>query len=410
MKTRVALIVVPLVLLALALTWGFVLMWHLFFFSILMLLLSYLWARLGIHGIAGEVKKSAEHCQVGEWFGEEVTVFNRSKMPKILVTVQENTYMPGHPNVAAFSLSPNSTYRWQGKVHCQHRGRYNIGSFTATASDPFGLFSFHRTFGEPWSVLVYPATLDLPLFQPLSSNQLGYGPSRWLSNELGTDAAHVREYTIGDNLKRIHWPSTAHTGKLMVKEFDAERSNYASKDIWIIPDMHQASQLGDGDETTEECCITIAASLAKKYINSGDQIGLIASGDQPYLFQLKRGEPRLLEMLEALALMKAAGEVPIDQLISGEIERFGASSAIIVITPSTDGQTFASLRRLKERGATVVVIFLDPVSFGGTVSAVRAARSLISIGVQVYIIRRGEDLTRALDSQAVVPYLRYIMP
>ncbi len=410
MRKRAVFITVPLVLLVLALTLGFVLLWRLFSVSVLMLLVSYLWARLGIHGIAGEVKKSSRCCQVGEWFGEEVTVFNRSRIPKLLLKVQENASMPGHSGVAAFNLSPNSSHCWQSKIYCQRRGRYSIGSFTVTAIDPFGFFSFHRSFGEPQNVLVYPATLELPLFQPLSSDKLGYGPSRWLASEVGSNAARVREYAGGDTLKRIHWRSTAHTGKLMVKEFDAEHSDYVSNDIWIIPDMHQASQLGNGDESTEEYGITIAASLIKKHIDSGKRVGLTASGDLPYLFQLETGEQHLRQMLEALALMKAAGEVSIGRLISEEMERFRASSAVFVITPSVSEQAFASFRHLKERGATVVVILLDPFSFGGTVSAARAARNFISIGIQVYIIRRGEDLTRALNSQAVIPHLRYIVP
>ncbi len=408
MKIRVVIIIVPLVILAVALAAGSVLMLRLFSLSVLVLLLSYLWALLGIRGITGQVKKSSERCQVGEWFSEEITVLSNSKIPKLLVKVQENTDLPGHHNMAAFNLSPRSSYCWQTEVYCQRRGQYSLGTLTATVSDPFSFFSSRRNFGEPQNLLVYPATLELPFFQPLSRNEPGQGPSRWLVSELGPDAARVREYTNGDTLNRIHWHSTAHTGKLMVKEFDADRSNYASKNVWIIPDMHQASQLGDGDEGTEEYCITIAASLIKKYIDSGKQVGLIASGDRPYLFPPETGNQHLWHILETLALMKATGEVPIDQLLSHEIERFGINSVIIVITPSTNERMVAPLRQLKSRGAPVIVILLDSVSFGGTVSSVNFSSSIISSGLQVYVIGHGEELARALDSRAFIPRMRYI--
>ena len=398
MKNRIVTIIVILVLLVLALTSGFVLVWRLFFLSVLVLVVSYLWAYLGIRGITGEVNKSAEYCQVGEWFAEEVTVFNKSKLPKLLVKVQENASMPAHHNMAAFNLSPNSSYCWQSKIYCRRRGRYSLGTFTATVADPFGLFSLCCNFGEPKSILVYPTTLELPLFQPLTSNERGHGPSYWLASEVGPSAARVREYTTGDTFKRIHWRSVAHTGRLMVKEFDADRSDYAFKDIWIIPDMHEASQLGNGEETTEEYCITIAASLVKKYIDSGEQVGLIASGDQHYLFQPERTVQHLWNMLEALALMKATGEVPIYQLISEQIGHIGSSSAIIVITPSTSERTFSYFRHLKDCGVMVIVILLDCASFSGAVNIERVDRSLISSDVQVYIIRRGDDLVKALCS------------
>lgn len=406
MKNRVILIFVLFVILALALSIGSVLMLRLFFVSALVLLLSYLWSLLGIRGITGRVKKLSERCQVGEWFGEEITILNSSKIPKLLIKVEQNTDLPGHHSAAAFNLPPKGSHRWQTEVYCRRRGQYSLDGLTVTVTDPFGLFSLRRNFGEPQNIVVYPATLDLPFFQPISSNEPGPGPSRWLVSEIGPNAARVREYANGDTLNRIHWHSTAHTGKLMVKEFDADRSNYVFKNIWIVLDMHQASQVDD--DGTEERCVTIAASMIKKYIDSGKQVGLIAVGDQPYIFLPQTGEQRLWEMLEALALMKATGEMPIEQLISHEIERFGINSLVIVITPAASERMAAPLRQVKNRGAPVIVMLVDSASFGGTVSTESATSSLVSNGFQVYVIRHGEELARALDSRVLIPQVRYI--
>jgi len=257
--------------------------------------------------------------------------------------------------------------------------------------------------GEPQNIIVYPATLELPSFQPPSHHEPGPGSSRWLVGEIGPNAARVREYTSGDTLNRIHWRSTAHTGKLMVTEFDADRSDYATKSTWIVLDMHQDSQLGDGNESTEEYGITVAASLIKKYVDSGQHIGLIASGDRPYLFPPETGSQHLWHVLEALALMKATGEVPVEQLVSQEVDRLGTDSIVIVITPAANEQLVASLRQAKSRGAPVIVVLLDSVSFGGTVSAASTTSKLVSSGIQVYVVRRGEKLAQALDSRALIP-------
>ena len=405
MKIRVIIITILLVILAVALTGGSVLILRLFSLSVLVLLLGYLWTRLGIRGIAGQFRKSSERCQVGEWFDEEITVFNQSMGPKLLVEVRENTDLPGHRNMAAFNLSPGGSHCWRTQVYCRRRGQYSLGSLTATITDPFGFFSLRRNFGEPQNILVYPATLELPAFQPLSHIEPGHSPDRWLVSEIGPNAARVREYTYGDTHSRIHWHSTAHTGKLMVKEFDADRSSYVAKNVWIILDMHQIPQLGDGDEGTEEHCVTIAASLIRKYIDDDKQVGLMVSGDQPYLLPPQMGSQHLWHMLEALALMKATGEVPIEQLISHEIEQFGVNSVVIVITPSTSERLAASLRRVQNRGAAVVAVLLDPVSFAGTVSAEINNSSLILNGFQVYHVRHGEELARALDSRTLIRHM-----
>ena len=394
-------------ILVLALASSFILLWRLFFLSVLVLLFGYLWTRLGIRGITAHIEKPAERCQVGKWLDEEITLFNRSRLPKLFVRVQENSNLPGHHNMAVLNLAARSSQSWRTRVTCQRRGRYRLGELTVTVSDPFGLFSRRRHLGEPQSILVYPATLELPLFQPLFRSEPGYGPSRWLVSETSTDAARVREYTHSDSFNRIHWHSTAHTGKLMVKVFDPDRTTYASKDIWIILDMYQAAHPGGDESAMEECAVTIAASLLKKYIDSDKQVGLITSGDQPYLSPPQAGNQHLWQILEALAMVRTSGEVPLDQLIQREAEHFVTNPVIIVITPSTNEAAMASLRRLRNRGALVIAILLDPASFGEPGSAANTANSLITGGLQVYVVRQGEELARALDSRVLSPHLRH---
>ena len=403
MKGKIVLIVVtPLIILAVALAIGSVLILRLFSVAVLTLLLSYLWVRVGIRGITSQITRDAERCQAGEHFNEEIMVFSSSRIPKFLVKMEENTTLPGHHNGAVFNLSAKGSYFWQAKAYCPRRGQYTLGPLTATVTDPFGFFSMHRNTGEPEDIIVYPATPELPFFQLPSHHEPGPGSSRWLVGEIGPNAARVREYANGDTPNRIHWRSTAHTGKLMVKEFDADRSDYATKYTWIVLDMHQDSKLGNGDESTEEYGITIAASLIKKYVDSGQHIGLIASGDQPYLFPPETGSQHLRHMLEALARMKATGEVPVERLISQEIERFGINSVIIVVTSAANERMAAFLRQARKRGALVIVISLDAASFGGTVRGINATSSLVSGGFQVYLIKKGDELPKALDSRTLI--------
>jgi uncharacterized protein (DUF58 family) len=408
MKIRPIIIIIPLLILVLALVGGSILIWRLFFFILLVFLLSYLWAFLNLRGIEVQVEKSSEHFKVGEWFDEEVTVLNRSRLPKFKVTIEEVTNLPGqHNNIFSLDLPPRSTHRWQSKFHCQHRGRYKLGSFKITASDPFGFFNIRRNIGNDHSIIVYPATLELPLFQPESYNMPDYGPSSWLQREVAPDVARVREYANGDTLNHIHWHSTAHTGKLMVKVFDAEHLKYSIKNIWLILNMHQAIQSGSGNETTEEYSITIASSLMKKYIDSGKQVGLITSGSQDYLFTPDTGDEHLQKVLEALALIKATGNLPIDELISDKTELFKSDSAIIIISPSADDRITEVARYLEKRDTMVIVILLDSASFGKPVSTASMPKRLISSGVSIYYVKSGQNLARALDSRTSSSSLRF---
>ncbi|MDP3878855.1 MAG: DUF58 domain-containing protein [Dehalococcoidales bacterium] len=405
---RIILVVLLILLLALALAGGLTLVTRFWLLSVTVLLISYLWVRLGTGGLEAEVGQLPDFCQVGEGFDEEITVTNKGKLPKLSLRVEEDSSLPGHSNSAVFNLSPGSSYRWKNHTHYQRRGQHYLGSVTATVTDPFGLFSRQRKLGEPQSILVYPATLELPLFESSPINVSGYNTGYQSFSQLSPNASSVREYNTGDSLNHIHWQSTAHTSRLMVKVFDSDHLHSGSERVWIILDMQEAPHLGEDEGSTEEYGVTIAASLLKKYSDSGMQVGLVASGDRHYLFPPERGEEHLWHMIEALALMKATGKTPVDRLVSDEIEYLKGTSTVIIITPSDSERVVATMQQLKNRGNLAVAILLEPTSFGGNANPVNIARNLNGRGIQVYTVRKGDDLARALDNRFSSPHIRYI--
>jgi uncharacterized protein (DUF58 family) len=391
--------IVPLVTLALAVAGGYTWLWRLFILLTVILVLSYIWSRLGARAIEGHVKKTSDRSQVGESLEEEFTVSNRSRVLSPLIEARENTDLPGYRNTVAFSLSAHDSHRWRTLAGCRRRGMYTVGGLSVRISDPLGLFPVEKYLGGQHEVIVYPRTLELPFFQALPRQEPGQSPRRWMASEAGPSAARVRDYTSGDSLHHIHWHTTAHTGRLMVREFEPDRSSYNFKSIWLVPDMHRASRLGKGDATTEEYTITIAASLAKKYISNGKQVGLLAAGDRSYISLPKAGDAHLRQILQSLALMKAEGEIPVNTLLASQAERFESGAAMVVIMPAVNREVAEPLRRLMNYGVIVTVILLDTFSFGGPAGAESLARNLVANGLYVHLMRHGSEISRALDSR-----------
>jgi uncharacterized protein (DUF58 family) len=235
----------------------------------------------------------------------------------------------------------------------------------------------------------------------------GQNLRRWFASESGPNASRVREYVSGDSLRRIHWQTTAHIGRLVVKEFDPDRSHFAFKEIWLVIDMAGATRLGEGDETTEEYGITIAASLAKKYTDTAKRVGLIASGDRSYICLAGTGYSQMQKILRSLAMMKAAGRMPIDRLLAFQADRFDTGSVVVVIMPSDNRPIAATLRHAINRGVTVIAVLLDSLSFGGKSTAADTARGLTAAGFHVHVVRRGQDIPAALDSRWLSPFVPY---
>jgi uncharacterized protein (DUF58 family) len=408
MKHQWLFILIPLIILVLALAGGFTLLWHFFIFLVVLLLLMRMWSRWSVRGITVQVKKTAGGRYIGDSLEEEFTVTNNSRVSVSLVEVQEDTDLPGYQNQASFNLAAHGSHQWLTRHHFKRRGQYRVGVLDVKVTDPLGLFATREHLGDLQYVTIYPTALELPYFQVIPRQEPGQNLRRWFASESGPSASRVREYVSGDSLRHIHWQTTAHTGQLVVKEFDPDRSRFAFKEIWLVADMAAATRAGEGDWTTEEYSITIAASLARKYIENEKRVGLIASGEVPYLCLTGTGNRQMQHILRALALMKADGKVPLDDLLTFQAERFAAGAVMTVIMPSDNGNIAMTLRHIVNRGATVIVVVLDSLSFGGRSAATDVVRSLTAAGCHVYVVRCGQDIPVALDSRWLSPLAPYV--
>ena len=101
----------------------------------------------------------------------------------------------------------------------------------------------------------------------------------------------------------------------------------------------------------------------------------------------------------------STSNLSLDALLASQEERFEPGAAIIVITPS--GNIQVPLRRVANRSTTVNAVLLDGFSFGGKVKAAETARGLIASGIHVYLVRRGAEIVRALDTRYILSPLPY---
>ena len=344
----------------------------------------------------------------GASIDRELTVANRGRMPRFLLRAEEKSDIPGYRNAALLKVGGESTQAWRSAMQLPVRGRFNVGSIDVTAQDPFGLFGRTIRLGTPSQITVFPKVLDLPLFRTSFSSLMDFGQggsSRRIS-QISPSASSVREMASGDSQEHIHWRSTAHVGKLMVKVFDSERSSDNSKNVWILLDMERGSHQGSGAESTEEYAVTVAASLAKKYLDDGMRVGMVSSAEKDYRIAPGDSSTHFTKLLEALTFVSAKGTTPVDKLVQ-QIEQPGDASSIVLITPSSSESVMNGLRLLRAYSHPVAAVLVDSSSFGGADDPSYLAQSLAAIGAQVYVVRKGDNISRALDSRGAIWNSRY---
>ena len=240
---------------------------------------------------------------------------------------------------------------------------------------------------------MYPQTHDIPSFAIPSAYLSGESSARRRSHDLTPHAASVREYAFGDSISRIHWNSTARLGKLMSKEFDLGLSS----DVWLLVDLHRDVQAGDLDESTDEYAVSIAASLAGKYLDAQLPAGLVAYGDQRYMLQAETGAGQFDRIMEFLAMSKAEGDTSLEQLLPMEEQLWGYHSALVVITSSHHLEWVSALKELTRRRVRIAVILLDGQSFGGMFDTMSVIPELYDVGISPYVVRQGDSIPVALS-------------
>jgi uncharacterized protein (DUF58 family) len=399
MKKYIIFFILPLIIGIIASATGFSLVWRLFILSILAPAVSYWWSFSNIRGIRCDPRSLPYVIHVGDVLDTSLRIININKLPKLLLKVRENTDLPGYSRVTAVNIPSRGASTVPSKIICNRRGLFTIGSYTISTSDPFSLFPQSKDFGEPQKILVYPNAVELPFFDPLTYVNLGYGSGRWLESQISPNVATIREYVSGDSLRRIHWQTTAHSSKLMVKVFDPDRSHSQAKTIWIVLDMSQSSRTGSGLQSTEEYGVTIAASLIKKFIDDGWPVGFMAAADKSYIFPMDTGSTHLESINASLAIMTAKGTKPVDQLVTSESSRLGTNTMLIIITPSWNEKLAATFSQVKTLQGVAVAILLDPQSFEDSGQQSVIPRSLLLNEIQTYIVRKGDNLATNLDSR-----------
>ncbi len=335
--------------------------------------------------------------QVGQEAEELIEVANRSLLPKLWVELEDPSDLPGHSSRRAVVIPGRGLRSWVVQTQLQRRGLYDWGPLRVRGGDPFGIYYTERSYGVRQQILVYPRVVDLPRFQTPPASLPGEGRFRRRTHYITPNASGIRDWVPGDPLSRIHWRSTAHTGELMVKTFELDPTS----DIWVIADLEGSIQAGEGDESTEEYIVTVAASVAQRYIASNRSVGLIAFGEEYVVVEAERGQQQLMRILESLAVAKASGEAPLGNLLLEEQRRFGRHTTLVLVTASTDSSWLSPVQALVQRGVRAAVVLIDPSTFGGEGSPLVLYGELTASDILTYVVAQGDDLSFALSSTAV---------
>jgi uncharacterized protein (DUF58 family) len=249
-----------------------------------------LFARWSRQHITVRRRLSANRVAPGQRITVQLEVENRSAASTSFLLVEDRlpASLSRPARLVITGLPGRNSQRVSYTFTCRSRGRYELGPAYLDVSDPFALSRIRVEFPERDQLVVFPEV------EPLSSGvaaPYGSGAGQSTTRHLfrtGEEFYTMREYQVGDDLRRIHWPSVARRGKLMIRQDESARRSSAT----LFLDTRVAS-FGSSGTPAFEKAVSVAASVAVLLARSGFALRLATAQSPPVLLS----EEGLLEVL-----------------------------------------------------------------------------------------------------------------
>jgi uncharacterized protein (DUF58 family) len=351
--------------------------------------LSLFWALQMARRVEGRRQLQYAAMQVGDELEELISLRNQSFLPALWVEFVDRSNLPGYTVSSVRAVDGLAEMRWRAHTICTLRGVYTLGPWELRLGEPFGLFQVSQIYLDPQQILVYPPLAPLP--GEMLPHRGVMGDHRPLNQPVSADTADsmaVRTYTAGDPLHKIHWRTTARRGEPYVKVFEPE----AASRIWLVPDLDARVQLGEGEDSTEETTVLLAASMAARLLQDRLAVGMYAGQGDAALVLPQRGQAHLWALLERLAPLHSHEENPISAVLGRLQPLISPRDLLVVITPSTDPSWPDALQQaVRARGmGSAEAILLDAQSFGGSGSSDGLLALLAARGFQARLVKKGQ--------------------
>ncbi|HVM34276.1 MAG TPA: DUF58 domain-containing protein [Actinomycetota bacterium] len=281
----------------------------------------------------------------------------RRALPLLLLDDRLPLDLAGHARFALSGVEAGGARTATYEVRPPRRGRFLIGPLGVSYLDPFGLAGTTTLLTDTDELLVHPRIERLTLPRDLGSQRsISMSALRQLSGARGEDFYTMREYSQGDDLRRIHWPSTAKRGKPMIRQ---EETPWHTRATILLDDRARPGEAFK-ESVAFERAVEAAASFCDLYHRSGYTYRLVGA-HHPGVAS-GRGTDHFQRCLDALATLSPtdearAGDALLARLAELELGAGAEGTLVVVSTDLSPDAAGAVSRCLRRFGAAVALLY-----------------------------------------------------
>jgi uncharacterized protein (DUF58 family) len=303
------------------------------------------------------------------------------------------------PRFAVHSLAGSWRRTIRYTLRGRARGRYQVGPMLVRACDPFGTAVSDHRFATSTQVMVVPRSWPLSGF----ARAAGTGRSgETTPQQIGAQAQDdvlVREYRQGDDLRRVHWRSTAHQGDLMVRREEQAWDPAAT----VLLDSRADRHAGVGPDSSFEWAVSAAASVCSHMLGNGFRVRLADATGLTMTsldVDLAAAQERSLQILTDQRMGDQQDLVDAARACAGQ----GGGETVVAILGRLDEADVLALDAARLGSPEALALVLDPDSFTarrfrGTPEQAdrheRAIEKLHAHGWRVVAVHGGDSVPQA---------------
>ncbi len=352
--------------------------------------------------VANRRSLDPKQAVAGDSVTVNLTITNRARLPTGALMLEDKlpTRMTGRARFVLDSLAGHQAGTVSYRLPALGRGLYRVGPLSIRLADPFHMIDLTRSFTATDEFVVTPRVDTLTSRELPRSDDVGDSAGSHSVGSHGADDASTREYRIGDDLRKIHWRSSARTGQLMVRQEERPWRSSATVVLDLRADAHDLSpsSLGPPDpdpriDSSLEWAVSAAASFGTQAMRTGREVGLVTDPDQRERLRFS-GASHLAVHLAGVRETGRRSLVP----LGGLIRTAARESALVAILGRLDPDDVQVLADAQPRGgpATAFALVLDVDSWlgaqrvpGHRSPAEATAAVLRASGWRVTVVTRG---------------------
>jgi len=334
------------------------------------------WNRRALAGVTYRRRLKYWRAFPGEATECDIHVENRKLLPLTWLTTvdrwpislaprEEGALEPGPTKghgllILSLMLRSYERIRRRFTIVFRARGVYDIGPAQAASGDPFGLFKSESLMQPARPVVVFPRVRKLSDLGLRSADPFGdRRAARRLFEDLSLTIG-VRDYQPQDGFRRIHWPSTAHTGRLQSRMYQP----VSGLDLVVCLNVstYEKPWLGTWPALFE-ALVEAAATIVSESFDMGYRVGLISNGGRaragrPFRIATGRTQAHLANMLEALSAVTPIVTAPFDRYLIASSPQIEYGSCMVIVTAITTPELVLALKQLKARSRRLTLYSL----------------------------------------------------